>query len=71
SMGAHAGTLSFELSTGRQLIVMNCGMSNVHRASWRKEARKTAAHSTVTVADHSSVRFVRRGPAEGAVLSGP
>ncbi|MBN8938423.1 MAG: heparinase II/III family protein [Rhizobiales bacterium] len=71
SMGAHAGTLSFELSTGRQLIVMNCGMSSVHRASWRKEARKTAAHSTVTVADHSSVRFVRRGPAEGAVLSGP
>ncbi|MGL4284796.1 MAG: heparinase II/III family protein [Phreatobacter sp.] len=71
SNGAHAGTLSFELSTGRQLIVMNCGMSSVHRASWRKEARKTAAHSTVTVADHSSARFVRRGPAEGAMLSGP
>ncbi|MCZ0737185.1 heparinase II/III family protein [Phreatobacter sp. AB_2022a] len=71
SAGAHAGTLSFELSTGRQLLVMNCGMPAVNRASWRREARKTAAHSTVTVADRSSARFVDRGPAEGAVMSGP
>lgn len=71
SAGSHAGTLSFEFSTSRQMLVVNCGAPAINRATWRREARKTAAHSTVSVADRSSMRFAGRGSAEGAVLSGP
>jgi uncharacterized heparinase superfamily protein len=71
SHAAHAGCLSLEFSTGRQIVVMNCGVPAVHRAMWRNEARKTAAHSTVTVADRSSARFAKGGPAAGLMLSGP
>jgi uncharacterized heparinase superfamily protein len=68
---AHAGCLAFELSSGRQLVVMNCGAPAIHRVVWRDEARKTAAHSTVTVADRSSARFARSGPARGMPVAGP
>ena len=71
SIGAHAGTLSFELSAGRQMLVVNCGATSINRSVWRREARKTAAHSTVSVADRSSMRFAARGVIDGAVLSGP
>ena len=45
----HAGTLAFELSVGRDRMVVNCG----HRAGehWRTASRATAAHSTVVVGD--------------------
>lgn len=71
SRQAHAGALSFELSSGRSIIVMNCGTSGSQRALWKPEARKTAAHSTVTVAESSSCRFALSGVAAGAVLAGP
>lgn len=64
---AHAGCLALELSSARQLIVMNCGAPAIHRTEWRDEARKTAAHSTVTVADRSSAA-IRAG---GALIAGP
>jgi uncharacterized heparinase superfamily protein len=41
--------------TGR--IVVNCGMPANNRESWRRVARATAAHSTVTLNDTSSYRF--------------
>ena len=47
---AHAGFLSFELSSGLDRIVVNCGApgpSSPHRAL----ARGTAAHSTLTLGD--------------------
>lgn len=65
---AHAGCLALELSSARQLIVMNCGAPAIHRAAWRDEARKTAAHSTVTVADRSSATVLRSG---GVLIAGP
>lgn len=68
---AHAGCLSLEFSAGRQLVVTNCGVPAIHRATWRNEARKTAAHSTVIVGERSSARFARRGPAAGMMISGP
>lgn len=71
SGNAHAGCLAFEFSSGRAMLVINCGLPALQRPLWRPEARKTAAHSTVTVAERSSARFARRGPAAGAVIQGP
>jgi uncharacterized heparinase superfamily protein len=58
SYEAHAGCLSFEFSAGHQRIVINCGMPSIQRESWRQVARATAAHSTVTLNDTSSCRFL-------------
>lgn len=58
SASAHAGCLSFELSSGQNLIVVNCGAPASHRSEWRAAARTTAAHSTLVVNDASSVRFL-------------
>jgi uncharacterized heparinase superfamily protein len=55
---AHAGTLSFELSHGRNRIVVNCGMPVANRDAWRAAARATAAHSTATINETSSSRFL-------------
>jgi uncharacterized heparinase superfamily protein len=57
SQEAHAGCLAFELSSGSQRIIVNCGMTAINRESWRQLARATAAHSTVTFNDASSCRF--------------
>ena len=58
SQDAHAGCLSFELSSGVSRIVVNCGMPNTGRDNWRPFARSTAAHSTLTYRDTSSCQFV-------------
>jgi uncharacterized heparinase superfamily protein len=76
STEAHAGCLSFELSTRQNRIVVNCGMPSNSRESWRQVARGTPAHSTVTFNDASSCRFVESGPIKHMldgmpVLSGP
>ena len=52
--GAHAGTLSFELSVGKQRIIVNCGAFGGREESWRQVQRSTAAHSTLTVGDRNS-----------------
>jgi uncharacterized heparinase superfamily protein len=57
SAHAHAGCLSFELST-RHRIIVNCGVPEIGKANWRDVARATAAHSTVTFNDTSSCRFL-------------
>jgi uncharacterized heparinase superfamily protein len=76
SHDAHAGCLSFELSSGLCRIVTNCGMPSTGRDNWRSFARSTAAHSTVTYHETSSCRFVERTAMKkflrGApVVSGP
>lgn len=72
---AHAGCLSFELSTGSQKLVVNCGTPDSLRAIGRAPARVTAAHSTLVVADTSTCRFAGRrgleGWFEGQILAGP
>ncbi|WP_024515035.1 heparinase II/III family protein [Bradyrhizobium sp. Tv2a-2] len=55
---AHAGGLSFELSSGQSRIIINCGMPSTGRDNWRSFARSTAAHSTLTYHDTSSCQFV-------------
>lgn len=59
SWEAHASCLAFEFSSGRNRIVVNCGVPAVGRDTWRQVARATAAHSTVVVADTSSCRFLQ------------
>ena len=51
---AHAGTLSFELSVGRDRMIVNCGGAPSSGAEWLDAARATAAHSTLVVTDTSS-----------------
>lgn len=75
SREAHAGTLSFEFSVGPQQVVVNCGAPDAGGRGMREAARATAAHSTLTLADRSSSRFVKGGRFargfEGLLLAGP
>src|ERR1700748_1163216 len=57
SADAHAGCLSFEMSSGISRIVINCGMPSTGRDNWRSFARSTAAHSTLTYPEASSCQF--------------
>ncbi len=56
--GAHAGWLSFELSSGGQRVIVNCGAGGEIGSRLRRLSRTTAAHSTATVNDSSSCRFM-------------
>ncbi|AXK82485.1 heparinase [Pseudolabrys taiwanensis] len=69
SQEAHAGCLSFELSWKQQRLVINCGLPAVNKENWRQVARQTAAHSTGTLNDKSSCRFLESGTAR-KLLSG-
>jgi len=51
---AHAGTLSMELSIGRDRMIVNCGAFSAGPPEWRDAARSTAAHSTMVIADFNS-----------------
>ncbi len=51
---AHAGTLSFEVSIGRERLIVNCGAHAGDRSEWRRVQRATAAHSTVAIDDTNS-----------------
>jgi uncharacterized heparinase superfamily protein len=51
---SHAGTLSFEMSVGRDRLVVNCGAAPAADAAWRDALRATAAHSTLILADTNS-----------------
>lgn len=55
---AHAGWLSFELSSGRHRLIVNCGAGGEPGSRMRRLSRTTAAHSTATVNDSSSCRFL-------------
>jgi uncharacterized heparinase superfamily protein len=55
---AHAGCLSFEYSRGTERVVVNCGAPGPHNTQAREAARATAAHSTLTIGETSSARFV-------------
>ena len=58
---AHAGPLSFEMSHGRERLVVNCGGYHRSSAEWRSVARATAAHSTLVVADTNSSELAPHG----------
>jgi uncharacterized heparinase superfamily protein len=58
---AHAGTLSFEFSSGKERLIVNCGAAQAAAAGWRDALRATAAHSTLTIADVSSSELREAG----------
>jgi uncharacterized heparinase superfamily protein len=64
---AHAGPLSFELSQGRDRIIVNCGGYRGAKPAWRRVARASAAHSVLVVADTNAVEIM----ADGALGRGP
>ncbi|MBB4304270.1 putative heparinase superfamily protein [Rhodobium orientis] len=72
---AHAGCLSFEMSSGRNIIVVNCGAPTRDREALWQVVRATAAHSTAVLNDTSSCRFLRaawlRRWIGTPILSGP
>jgi uncharacterized heparinase superfamily protein len=67
---AHAGTLSFEFSHGAQRIIINCGAPAARHGHLRRAARRTAAHSTLTLNEESSSRF-SGSEADATIVSGP
>jgi uncharacterized heparinase superfamily protein len=76
SHDAHAGCLSFELSSGLSRIVINCGIPATGRDNWRTFARGTPAHSTLTYHGTSSCQFIELSAMkrllQGApIVSGP
>jgi uncharacterized heparinase superfamily protein len=54
---AYAGPLSFEMSQGRERIIVNCGGYRGTQRAWRQVARSTAAHSVLVVADTNAVEI--------------
>ena len=64
---AHAGLLSFELSQGRERIIVNCGGYRGPNPAWRRLARASAAHSVLVAGDTNAVEIqddgsLGRGP---------
>ncbi len=56
---AHAGPLSFEMSVGRERLIVNCG-SHLN-PEWQAAGRSTAAHSSLTLADTNAVELEAPG----------
>jgi uncharacterized heparinase superfamily protein len=57
---AHAGTLGFEFSHGRERLIVNCGAQE-SGGDWRLAQRSTAAHSTLSVDDTNSSLLLEDG----------
>ena len=55
---AHASTLAFDFTTGRRPVIVQCGSGVRWGADWARSGRETAAHSTLTLQDRPSARFV-------------
>ena len=49
-----AGTLSFEMSVGKERLIVNGGTSLSGSPDWRRAMQSTLAHSTLTIADANS-----------------
>ena len=58
---AHAGTLSFELSIGRERMIVNCGANPAGDPRWQRALAATNAHSTLTIDDTNSSELLAHG----------
>ena len=58
---AHAGTLSFEMSVGKERLIVNCGGRGHGNCAWRDVLRATAAHSTLVVDETNSSELLAEG----------
>lgn len=68
---AHAGCLSFELSHGTQLVVVNGGAPGPADGDWRPASRATASHNTLCLDEQSSSRMVRHKTLEDLIGAPP
>jgi uncharacterized heparinase superfamily protein len=59
--GAHAGTLSIEVSAGHDRLIVNCGAAPADRRRWLDAERATAAHSTAVVSNRNSSELMENG----------
>ena len=57
----YAGTLSMEISIGRERIIVNCGTRPGAGGPWSQVQRSTAAHSTMIVDDTNSSALLAAG----------
>ena len=64
--GAHAGLLAFEMSVGKERVIVNCGAGPRDDSEWSLALRATAAHSTLCAEDADSSPVV-----PGGLLSRP
>jgi uncharacterized heparinase superfamily protein len=75
AFNGHASCLAFEMSSGRQRLIVNSGIDRLNREVYHDLSRTTAAHSTLVIEDTSSARFAQFGSALGErrlrILSGP
>lgn len=58
---AHAGLLSFEFSTGRERLIVNCGALLNASPDWHQAMAATAAHSTLTLANTNACEIRPEG----------
>lgn len=72
---AHAGTLAFEMSSGRHRYIINAGVDTLGPDAYQQISRQTVAHSTLSLDDVSSSSFTgneRLKQLNGsALVSGP
>jgi uncharacterized heparinase superfamily protein len=68
-MHAHAGALSFEMSHGRERVVVNCGAYRGSKPNWWRVPRASAAHSVLVVADTNSTEIREDGVLNRAPMS--
>lgn len=61
ALAAHASANAFELSSGKDRIVVNCGAGGLKNPNWSDALRATAAHSTLTLADTSCGQILSDG----------
>jgi uncharacterized heparinase superfamily protein len=60
-LNGHAGTLSFEMSVGKDRLVVNCGTASSEGDQWFPAMQATAAHSTLTANCKSSSQYDNNG----------
>lgn len=61
STSAHAGCLSFEMSSGAHRLVVNCGAFADGDLHWQRALRSTPAHSTLTLDERSQATVLTDG----------
>lgn len=66
-ISAHAGTLSFEMSVGKDRLIVNCGTPSSEGDHWFQAMQATAAHSTLSADDKNSCEF----KPDGSFLTSP